>query len=118
MRVIVFRGKSIYTGDWLFGSLVTQAENGPTILHQGLGETVGVETIGQFTGVDDKNGIGIFEGDIYHMGDQNITYTTIWQDSGFKGKQNGSSSFAGLESWKEKIEIIGNIHDDPELLDK
>lgn len=66
----------------------------------------------QYTGLKDKNGTEIYEGDIYHMGDPNITYTVVWCDSGLKGKQNGSSSYAGLESWKDKIEVIGNAHKD------
>jgi hypothetical protein len=65
----------------------------------------------QFTGLHDKNGKEIYESDIFHMGDQNITYTVVWHDTGFKGKQNGSSSFAGLEHWQERIEVISNIYE-------
>src|SRR5690625_6165304 len=71
----------------------------------------------QYTGIKDKNGKEIYEGDIYHMGDPRITYTVIWNDTGLIGKQNGSSSYAGLEHWKEKIEIIGNIFEHKELLE-
>ena len=66
----------------------------------------------QYTGLHDKNENKIFEGDIYHMGDKNIIYSVVWHDSGFVGYQNGTNrSYAGLEHWKDKIEIIGNIHD-------
>lgn len=65
----------------------------------------------QYTGLLDKNGKEIYEGDIYHMGDKKITYTVVWHDSGLIGKQNGSSSYAGLEHWMYKIEVIGNIHE-------
>lgn len=65
----------------------------------------------QFTGLHDKNGKEIYESDIFHMGDPNITYTVVWHDTGFKGKQNGSSSFAGLEHWQERIEVISNIYE-------
>jgi len=69
----------------------------------------------QFTGLTDKNNKEVFEGDVYHQGDMNIKYVVVWHDTGFKGKQIGSSSFAGLEYWKDRIEIIGNIYETPEL---
>lgn len=73
-------------------------------------------TLMQFTGLHDKNGREIYEGDIYHQGDPKITYTVVWADTGMKGKQNGSSSYAGLSHWADRIEVIGNIHENPELL--
>lgn len=58
-----------------------------------------------------KNGLKIFEGDIYHHGDLDITYTVVWHDSGLIGKQNKSSSYAGLETWSDRIQILGTIFD-------
>lgn len=69
-----------------------------------------------YSGNKDKNGVEIYEDDIYHMGDKNIIYVVVWHDSGLIGKQKGSSSYAGISYWKEKIEVIGNIHQNPELL--
>ncbi|MNJ55453.1 YopX protein [compost metagenome] len=74
------------------------------------------ETVGQYTGLKDKNGKEIYEGDVYHQGDPRITYTVVWQDSGLMGKQNGSCSYAGLSHWRDRIEVIGNRWDNPELL--
>lgn len=70
----------------------------------------------QYTGLKDKNGKEIYEGDEYHLGDPNITYTVVWHDTGLIGKQNGSSSYAGLSHWQDRIEIIGNIYEHPHLL--
>ncbi|PAE17258.1 hypothetical protein CHH91_04425 [Virgibacillus sp. 7505] len=68
----------------------------------------------QYTGLKDKNGKEIYEGDVYHQGDPKITYTVVWHDTGFKGKQNSSSSYAGLEHWQERIEVVGNIYEPKE----
>jgi uncharacterized phage protein (TIGR01671 family) len=65
----------------------------------------------QYTGLKDKHGKEIYEGDKYHMGDPNITYTVVWHDAGFVGKQNGGSSYAGLTHWQERIEVVGNIYE-------
>lgn len=70
----------------------------------------------QYTGLKDKNGKEIYEGDIYHVGDKNIRYLVVWFDSGFEGKQLRSTSYAGLKSWAKDIEILGNIYENPELL--
>lgn len=70
----------------------------------------------QFTGLNDKNDVEIYEGDVYHHGDPRITYTVVWHDSGLMGKQNGSSSFAGLSHWQDRIEVIGNVFEHPELI--
>ncbi|AMD95610.1 YopX family protein [Leptotrichia sp. oral taxon 847] len=71
----------------------------------------------QYTGVKDKNGKEIYEGDIYHVGDKNIRYLVVWFDSGFEGKQLRSTSYAGLESWAKDIEVLGNIYENLELLE-
>ena len=136
MREIKFRGKTQYK-EWVEGSYLQTDDNtiNPmqhrplNLRHQiwsywsgdwnmGGWDPMDVlpETVGQFTGLTDKNGKEIFEGDIYNMGDKNILYVVVWRDCGLIGKQLGSTSYAGVEYWKEKIEIIGNIHDNPELL--
>lgn len=71
-----------------------------------------------YAGLKDKNGKEIYESDIYHMGDPNITYTVVWHDTGLIGKQNGSNSYAGLSHWKDRIEVIGNIFEHKHLLEE
>ncbi len=73
-------------------------------------------TVGQFTGLTDRDGKEIYEGDIIHHGDPNIRYVIEWNDTGLRAKQLGSSSYAGIYYWRGVTSVIGNIHDNPELL--
>jgi hypothetical protein len=58
----------------------------------------------------------INEGDIFILGDINIKYLVEYRNASLMGKQIGSSSFVGLSFWSDRIEIIGNIYKNPELL--
>ncbi len=72
-----------------------------------------------FTGLQDKNGKEIYEGDFFHMGDKKLLHIVVWHDTGFMGKQNGAyGSYVGLLHWRDRIEVIGNIYETPELLNK
>ena len=122
-RDIVFRGKSKSTGEWVEGSLIGNdvivgkiVEFEEDYFCTEFWYKVNPETVGQFTGMTDKKGKKLFEGDVYSMGEKNILYVVIFDKSQFIGKQVGNRSLAGLEYWKSDIEIIGNIHDNPELL--
>ena len=123
MREIIFRGKTGGSGKWAYGSLIHIGDfcailgednlNGwdGTYLEESSGLIDGratlvlPETVGQFTGLLDKNGQKIFEGDIMNNAGNVVEYC----NDGFC--INGDSS---LCYWT-KTEIIGNIHDNPEL---
>jgi hypothetical protein len=67
----------------------------------------------------DKNGVELFEGDIYHQGDPVILYIIIWRDSGFIGKQIGTrGSYVGIEYWQDRIVKVGNKFENPELMER
>lgn len=116
MREILFRGKRFsdindhYSNEWVEGyyyQLGSQhyIRKDIHIWH------VDPNTVSQFTGLTDKNGVKIFEGDIYRIG----------QEVGFVIFKNGSFVWTGNNypmSYKkiDFIEIIGNIHDNPELI--
>lgn len=97
---INFKSKKIYYGN--YGNCVLYFEEAELM---------------QFIGLQDKNNKDIYKGDIFHLGDENIKYTVVWHDTGFMGAENGSTSFVGLEHWKDSIEVIGNIYQNPELLE-
>lgn len=132
MRDIEFRGKRTDNGEWVYGYYYkakyyrTNGELCDYITVPRLDEyiipspkyVVDASTIGQYTGLKDRNGTKIFEGDIvkkFWFGKMSIYQ--IYYD-------NGLASFIGRASMKittfdydsEEIEVIGNIYDNPELL--
>ena len=124
MREILFRGKDEKTGGWLHGSLV-HLFGEPHIIGYGLLIKVVPQTVGQYTGINDKNGVKIFEGDIIRAiteGEED-TYTVRWcgddRYPAFDLKPQPDCDSNGLSYllWTEaEIEVIGNIHDNPKLL--
>lgn len=146
MREILFRGaqkvdctKSLI---WYEGSLIIETdgytgEKEYYIQNENGSYLVIPKTIGQYTGLTDKNGKKIFEGDILKDNTLPITCGVgVIEFGNYKTKTNSSlindnySYHIGfyitwddtldfredLAFWNEKIEIIGNIHDNPELL--
>ncbi len=82
------------------------------------------ETVGQYTGLTDKNGTKIFEGDICRKFKSGDCVSVAWHGTmaGYvwsKRKENNRYifDFGDLFRVSDKYEVIGNIHDNPELLD-
>lgn len=119
MREILFRGKRIDNGNWIYGSFHKKANNVfiiplPIVTSQ---SKVVPETVGQFTGMTDKNGKRIFEGDICKI--HNLVYKvefkySQWQFTILSNKVYCCPAFNS--HCGEYSEVIGNIHDNPELL--
>lgn len=140
-REILFRGKNKITGKWDYGFLLISKEGLYSILMPDSGQAseVNPETVGQYTGLTDKNGNKIFEGDILkgfdypYLYNDNFNYfaKVMWFDNcpafgiyTFKspeskviGNSEGITEF--MEEWcSSQWEVIGNIHNNPELLKK
>lgn len=152
-RDIIFRGKSIDTGKWLYGHLFNYGLTAPTnvscisVCVPASWEkayslyAVHPDTIGQYTGLTDKNGDKIFEGDILllKISDGSIRHFVVeWANENrilksLKGFQHDSNPIR-ISGWcfnwegnrlypsiidgvpdNERMEIVGNVYDNPEL---
>ncbi len=131
-REILFRGKRLDNGEWMGGDLVLSATYpdkawiaeskifiGKQLHGVGVRE-VDHATVGQYTGLADKNGVKIFEGDILRHG--RTLHEVVFE------RRNRSAYFGWRveadETWHfdydflRQLEVVGNIHDNPELLEE
>ncbi len=121
MREILFRGKSVDDGTLIEGDLshcVVVGETHIRRIEDNLSTTthrIDPETVCQYTGLTDKNGRKIFEGDIINDIDYGIMKCIYLHGSFVWYKEDGFK----IECMKyvPVIEIIGNIFDNPELID-
>ena len=139
MREILFRGKWKNSGEWVYGNLFNPDKaDTPTQICIGtyIARTcyeIDPETVCQFTGLTDKDGRKIFEGDIVRLTDEHneIEWTAVvvfgnpngeynwgWQLKAI-GEFDGNKDIllcVDMEESGAYCEIIGNIYDNPELM--
>ena len=120
MREIIFRGKRLNDGEWVEGNFVKGCiddfayivEFGNKDLCTNYVEVI-PETVGQYTGFDDKNGKKVFEGDI-------LKAEIWWEQGGCYPHTEArfmEATFPNMyKNHFEKFEVVGNIYDNPELL--
>lgn len=141
MHTIKFRGKSLSTGEWVYGwyirearglinglpainlsqaqivSFIVYSEEGQLIIHE-----VNPKTVGQYIGLKDRNGKEIFKGDIliWYANSCGLEKQIVISDPEIiQDSFDGHCFIFGIGypiSHPEKCEIIGNIHDNPDLL--
>jgi hypothetical protein len=126
-REILFRGKRADNGEWVYGHYFTEIGRGvagsnDTIVYF-IKDKFGThpvipETVGQFTGLTDKNGVKIFEGDIMAGDGEDVPNRKVEWSNNYLGYFVG----LGQDVWQSPLydvilpEVIGDIHDDLSLL--
>ena len=138
-REILFRGKKS-NGRWVYGSLVVSGNISPAIYYnvsKGVADVldwcyVKPDTIGQYTGLKDKNRVKIFDGDIVRFSyitdgikpiEIECLAKVVFEDGSFmikcvKGHVHNSMQRAlfAMDYFNIKVEVVGNITDNPELM--
>lgn len=127
METYKFRGKRSGDGKWMYGSLIGNdvivgdiVEFNDEWFNTEWWYKVTAETVGQYTGLKDSTGKEIFEGDIVTIGND-LKAVVIWFNGSFRFKDELSCKATYLNDIGTVIRdydvcIIGNIHDNPELL--
>jgi uncharacterized phage protein (TIGR01671 family) len=148
MRAIKFRGKDTKSGEWRYGDLITYKSGEAAIANfsrygyecSDMNRVlVGLKTVGQFTGLHDKNGKEIFEGDILLWTRKNVHIEgrqpqdfshkcVVYYDNDkcafqFRcelrcGACVGYLDFDDDRTDESFVEVVGNIHDNPDLIEK
>ena len=133
MREILFRGKRTDNGEWVEGYYLNQRESLTDKKACYIADNNGYgfnyisvipETVGQYTGLTDKNGRKIFEGDVIEFAeffDSEIHHGVVyWCDLAFWFDCTETEGDEGIYSLAyisaNILEVIGNIYDNPELL--
>ena len=125
-RTINFRGKRVDNGEWVYGYFTKYSPVAKgSIIETDIDDfQVIPETVGQFTGLTDKNGKEIYEGDIckvlyssigFQIDVMGVVYWGDWSMS-YQIYLLPNQDEYKLADYKSDIEVIGNIHDNPELL--
>lgn len=117
MREYIFRGKCVDTGEWVEGSLWNVLGNDYGIISNGAAYTILPETVGQYTGLRDKNGKRIFEDDIVLDEESGYKYQIKWDKTCYViANLRGTTEFDDFEFFINDITVVGNVYDNPELM--
>lgn len=125
MRDIEFRGKQTDNGEWVYG-VPTKDGRGEMVMVENIFECeeyncrganclyVDENTVGQYTGLKDKNGTKIFEGDIVLLKGDDEPYQVVFDESCFQ-VYSDSVCYVMDNFYDYEIEVVGNIYDNSEL---
>ena len=129
-RKIKFRGKRSINNEWVYGNYILIAWRQETFISESYSCTsshafeVKPESVGQFTGLHDENGTEIYEKDIVKLfyGDKYSIGIVLWNNKiaawciKLKGEHSFGSTPIGEMFTSYTSVVIGNIHDNPELI--
>ena len=126
MRDILFRGKRLDNGAWVYGSLLqVECDDGSIVTailerKDSVGDAeVHPSTVGQYTGLKDKHGNRIFEGDVLTVDGEDGFFVLEFQEDTARFVMYGDSIVVDFDNfWSYEVEVMGNIHDNPELLER
>lgn len=130
MREIIFRGKSVNDGKWHEGSYISmlnkeyiadvQLHDIEEIKLEKAMNEVDPESLGQFTGIVDQHGTKVFEGDICEVAlpwGNSKSMTVVWDNYFHLHRMKTKEGELNLIFDTLRFKVIGNIYDDPSLLE-
>lgn len=127
-REILFKAKRKDNGEWVEGQYVyitnPLTEDGKPIKHlicngtSIFNDLIDPVTLCQYTGLTDKDGKKIWENDIVELPDEEGYFTCKWEEDAARFVMNGDGLTVDFDNyWSYQTEVIGNIFDNPELLE-
>lgn len=121
MREILFRGKRVNNGEWVEGAYLGDYFSDGRLFcirRNSINYCIDPATVGQYTGLQDKNGNKIFEGDIvkYIPDDEDEVGVDFYLIEFCNGSYRIGRDVIS-QDYADEWEVAGNVHDNPELLE-